>query len=264
MGSAIKKQVGDFATKVKNGDPEAIARLTTNIVGMWATDKGMGALSEAATTSRIAQATRLTKVENAIANVTTKVDNVLGKVDNVITKAMTKADDLVEAATGMKMSNMMDNFGRVGIPTLERNATQKAFIEATAGVGNEAPKVQAKLTLNEKIYNDVNPTARNPRIEQGESIDGLSAINNNTKSAHAEIGAMNQALIDENIGGKGILEVNGQPVCKYCQSDIKKMAQKLQLDELEVIDETGQYNFHGLNDFKNVSDGGKRWKEAKK
>ncbi len=128
---------------------------------------------------------------------------------------------------------------------------------------SEGPVVKAFLTLNGKKYYDVNPTARNPRPNPGDSISGLSGINNSTRKAHAEIGALYQALKDGNSGGKCVLRVEGQRVCDYCHSDVKKMAQKLSLDELIVIDESGTYKFIGLSEFKNVSDGGKRWEDAK-
>ena len=153
-------------------------------------------------------------------------------------------------------------------PKNEKNANLnllklKQSMEADSKGDSEVPVVKAFLTLNGKQYYDVNPTARDPRPNPGNTIGGLSGINNSTRKAHAEIGVMYQALKEGNNGGKCVLRVEGQKVCDYCRSDIKKMAQKLTLDELTIIDESGTYKFIGLNEFKNVSDGGKRWEDAK-
>ena len=153
-------------------------------------------------------------------------------------------------------------------PKNEKNANLnllklKQSMEADSKGDSEVPVVKAFLTLNGKQYYDVNPTARDPRPNPGNAISGLSGINNSTRKAHAEIGVMYQALKEGNNGGKCVLRVEGQKVCDYCRSDIKKMAQKLTLDELTIIDESGTYKFIGLDEFKNISDGGKRWEDAK-
>jgi|LSQX01.1.fsa_nt_gb hypothetical protein len=175
----------------------------------------------------------------------------------------------VQGAGATGVLNTVSNTGKARMSFTDRLAKTKEMqdnnIVSQPNKENivEAPKVEAKFTLNGKEYKDVNPTARNPRPNPGEPISGLSAVNNNTRKAHAEIGAMHQALTEGNKGGIAVLEVKGQRVCDFCHSDVKKMSQKLELNELHVTDETGTYKFMGSDDFKNVADGGKRWEDAK-
>ncbi len=133
----------------------------------------------------------------------------------------------------------------------------------------ETPKVKARFEHNGRVFRDVNPTARNPALRNGELLPtpkgskGMTAINSNTASCHAELGAMNQSYKAGNKGGKGVLTVSGENVCKYCKQDIKKMAKSLELDELVVHEaKTGKkYIFKGppATDFENVMNGGKKW-----
>ena len=51
--------------------------------------------------------------------------------------------------------------------------------------------------------------------------------------------------------------VQGEPICRYCQSDIKKMGQALDLDELEIHHlDTGEVTVLSRTDMRNVPDGG--------
>ena len=73
---------------------------------------------------------------------------------------------------------------------------------------------------------------------------------------------MNQSRVAGNVGGNAILTVEGEPVCSYCRSDIKKMALVLKLDNLKVVENVSgkTYTFTSqTGDFYNVGDGGKRW-----
>ncbi|WP_442478210.1 cytidine deaminase-like fold-containing protein [Vibrio quintilis] len=83
--------------------------------------------------------------------------------------------------------------------------------------------------------------------------------NNTTSSAHAEIGALFQSYESNNRGGKAILTIYGQDACSFCQSDLKKMALKLELDSLEVHQPTGIVSFNEPKDFKPTKKGGLRW-----
>lgn len=125
--------------------------------------------------------------------------------------------------------------------------------------------VEAKMTLNGKEYHDVNPTARLDRAEPPGELTGIlgPTPNRNTRDMHAEISCMYKALKDNNKGGSAVIEVQGQEVCDWCQKDLKKMAQSLELDELVVKDCSGTYKFKGPVDFLNKSQGGKTWKMAR-
>lgn len=125
--------------------------------------------------------------------------------------------------------------------------------------------VEAKMTLNGKEYHDVNPTARLDRAEPPGELTGIlgPTPNRNTRDMHAEISCMYKALKENNKGGSAVIEVQGQEVCDWCQKDLKKMAQSLELDELVVKDCSGTYKFKGPVDFLNKPQGGKTWKMAR-
>ena len=117
--------------------------------------------------------------------------------------------------------------------------------------------VSAKFehTVDGKTYTyiDVNPKARSlerrttDKIQAPEGQKGLSFVNNNMKKAHAEIGSMNQSFTQGHKGGTAVLSVEGQAVCRYCRSDVKKMALNLGLDKLTVYEhingKTNKYVF---------------------
>jgi RHS repeat-associated protein len=127
------------------------------------------------------------------------------------------------------------------------------------------PVVDADFVQNgSRIYNDTNPTARDPKFRTGEKIDGLSSTNNSTTKMHGEIGSMYQSGEAGNFGGEGTLRTSKTP-CGFCKGDIKTMARKIGLEKLTIIDEeTGNvYEFVG-DDLKQVSKGGKSYKKAKK
>lgn len=127
------------------------------------------------------------------------------------------------------------------------------------------PVVEAKMMLNGKEYKCVNPTAREDRDPPPGELTGIlgPTPNRNTRDMHAEISCMYKALKDGNKGGKAEIEVKGMEVCDWCQKDIKKMAQQLELDELTIKDSSGTYRFKGPTDFLNKSQGGKTWKMAR-
>jgi RHS repeat-associated protein len=121
--------------------------------------------------------------------------------------------------------------------------------------------VDALFEHNGTVFADVNPTRRSPRVDAPivgpPNQPGLSAINNNVFGAHAEIGAMNQSLAAGNRGGLGVLMVQGEPICRFCQSDIKKMALSLGLDELHIHHlDTGELAVLRTADFATVDNGG--------
>ena len=97
--------------------------------------------------------------------------------------------------------------------------------------------VDAIFEMQGHTFTGTNPLDRNPRISS--PIQGLSAVNNDKFKMHAEIDAMTQAHDKGLRGGKGVLKIKGKNACSYCKGDIKKMALKLDLDELEVHNHDG-------------------------
>lgn len=113
------------------------------------------------------------------------------------------------------------------------------------------------------------------KVADANNGKGLTAINRMAERAHAEVGTMNQSFSDVNKprGGEGFLIVNGENICRFCQVDVKKMANALGLERLTVIEnKSGNvYVFDvntatqngNKNPFLNVRQGGLRWKEAR-
>lgn len=125
----------------------------------------------------------------------------------------------------------------------------------------ETPAVTALFEHNGKVFEDVNPTARTPRVDEPipapPGQKGNSIKNKNMYSAHAEIGAMNQSYKSGRRGGHGVLMVESKEMCGYCKNDIKKMAMLLDLDSLEIHElDTGRVVNLSRKDFPNVGDGG--------
>ncbi len=127
-------------------------------------------------------------------------------------------------------------------------------------------------------YVDVNPKARSSerrttdKIQAPEDQKGLSCVNNNMKKAHAEVDSMNQSFAEGHKGGTAVLTVEGQEVCRYCRSDVKKMALNLGLDKLTVYEHVNgkiyKYEFDKTsneNVFNNATgkNPGLRWEEVR-
>ena len=127
-------------------------------------------------------------------------------------------------------------------------------------------------------YVDVNPKARSSerrttdKIQAPEGQKGLSCVNNNMKKAHAEVGSMNQSFTKGHKGGTAVLTVEGQAVCRYCRSDVKKMALNLGLDKLTVYEHVNGKKYiyvfdrkRNKNVFNNATgkNHGLRWEEAR-
>ncbi|EPY6137851.1 cytidine deaminase-like fold-containing protein [Salmonella enterica subsp. enterica] len=114
--------------------------------------------------------------------------------------------------------------------------------------------------MNGEIFTGSNPTERTPR-GGGKTLPGLGYPNNDRYSMHAEIDAMMKAHDKGMRGGKGVLTVEGLPVCDFCKRSLKNMAQHLGLEDFTVHEKsTGlTYRFKG-NDLHPVRKGGKGFK----
>jgi RHS repeat-associated protein len=153
MGGEIKNQVVEYSKKVASGDPEAISRLTTNVVYMFLGDKGISSITGTNKVSKFSMLANKTDDINLIRKVTNKVDDLFGftrkaddlvdvlydagagmkRLDNVTT-GLRKVDNLVDASTGFRFASKIDNiddFGKVGIPELPKNAVQRNFFKVT-------------------------------------------------------------------------------------------------------------------------------------
>ena len=154
-------------------------------------------------------------------------------------------------------------------------------IRTEAHIGNENNlQVLAIYEQNGQRYMDVNPTARADSYRTGEVIpasvtapDGstISLSNyrgqNNTSSAHGEIGAMNQSYTVGEQGGDATLTVLGQPVCPTCQNrNVRTMAVVSNVGTLTVNDymSNGTYQFSGANNgFFSRNRGGVTWSNGR-
>jgi hypothetical protein len=66
-----------------------------------------------------------------------------------IKRGIKKSDELVEASTGLRFADNIDDYGKVNIPELPKNAVQKNYLEVTrtgnnvsSGVGNNKLKIE--------------------------------------------------------------------------------------------------------------------------
>ena len=126
----------------------------------------------------------------------------------------------------------------------------------------DTPTVEAWFEHQGETFYDVNPTARNPVYRTNEPTGIGGSINDNTKTMHAEVGAMYQSYVTGNQGGTGVLVIERLEACRNCRGAVKKMAIQLNLDVLEVFDKKGHYIFRKeTGDFRPVDKGGKRWTE---
>ena len=86
-----------------------------------------------------------------------------------------------------------------------------------------------------------------------------------TSGAHAEISAMNQALMAGNRGGDGELTVLGQNICSGCRNtNIRTMASALNLSNLTVneVHSGNTYQF-SANEFFSSKYGGITWAQGR-
>ncbi|QDQ25217.1 hypothetical protein FNU76_01985 [Chitinimonas arctica] len=164
------------------------------------------------------------------------------------------------AASQMEIDNPVVN-EFLGIPALRGAASITMGVDED---GRSLLKCEAVLLYNGKKYYDVNQRARNSTLATDEKLSIYSEAkekaerpNNTWATAHAEIGAMEQAYKTGQRGGAPVIYIIGKPVCGYCQSDIKKMALKLGLSGLTVVHPDGVVEFTDPEDF---SRSGAQWK----
>ena len=111
------------------------------------------------------------------------------------------------------------------------------------------PVVTAEARVNRWVFNDVNQTARvganaeqptliAKRVAASSAKSGKVLPNGNMGTAHAEVGAMQQAF-DAGVttGADMILTVTGKAVCGYCRGDLAAMAKEAGLISLSVFEE---------------------------
>ncbi|UJD92647.1 hypothetical protein FS594_27260 (plasmid) [Rahnella aquatilis] len=127
------------------------------------------------------------------------------------------------------------------------------FIDKNAH--SSIPKVTAELTdpKTGKVFTDTNqgnrpdfflgdaskPTLIND-VVQAKVINqpDKNFPNGNMATAHAEVGTIQQAYEQGMTAGRSMeMSVSGKPVCGYCLSDIKSMAEKSGLKSLTIFEE---------------------------
>uniref|UniRef100_A6W0N3 Putative cytidine deaminase C-terminal domain-containing protein n=1 Tax=Marinomonas sp. (strain MWYL1) TaxID=400668 RepID=A6W0N3_MARMS len=135
--------------------------------------------------------------------------------------------------------------------------TPRVGDNSARGVGPDGrsttPKVTAEAEVDGVKFNDTNQNARpseaaNPNIPTLISDDIQVKIdknpdkpfpNGNMATAHAEVGAIQQAYDAGKTQGKNMtMRVTGEDVCDYCRSDLRKAADKSGLNSLSVYEET--------------------------
>ncbi|MCO6560854.1 MAG: hypothetical protein J6574_07065 [Gilliamella sp.] len=117
------------------------------------------------------------------------------------------------------------------------------------------PVVTAELKIGGRTFKDYNQNARAARskrkadpnkktlihdqVAKREKKTGKSKPNGDMSSAHAEIGALQQAA-DKGVtkGADAVMKVTGKDLCDYCQKDVVAMAQASKLNSLKIFAET--------------------------
>ncbi|WP_217647408.1 cytidine deaminase-like fold-containing protein [Amphritea atlantica] len=108
------------------------------------------------------------------------------------------------------------------------------------------PVVTAEARVNGSVFRDVNQTARieanankptliSERVLAKEAKAGKELPNGNMGTAHAEIGAIQQAAdAGKTKGADMSMTVSGKDVCGYCKGDIAATAEKAELKSLTI------------------------------
>lgn len=108
--------------------------------------------------TKVAQIQKLDKLYDAV-NLMNKMDDLYdagmgmkrldGFADTIT--ALKKSDSLVEASTGIRFADNIDDFGKVGIPELPKNAIQKNYLEVTRAGNNVGGGVPKKTSFGDVI-----------------------------------------------------------------------------------------------------------------
>ncbi len=121
--------------------------------------------------------------------------------------------------------------------------------ESKQSSGSQAVVVSAEGRIGDKIFRDVNQTARSnadaaqPTLIAGHISakklkPGKSFPNGNMATAHAEIGVIHQAFEAGSTQGQDMtLTVKGRAVCGYCRGDIAAAAHYAGLKSLTIYEE---------------------------
>nr|WP_239352426.1 hypothetical protein [Snodgrassella communis] len=84
------------------------------------------------------------------------------------------------------------------------------------------------------------------QVAKREKKTGKPKPNGNMSSAHAKIGALQQAA-DKGLtkGADAVMKVTGKDLCDYCQKDVVAMAKASKLNSLKIFAETDDtYKFY--------------------
>ena len=138
----------------------------------------------------------------------------------------------------------------------------KAAAYVTAYKAARKPIVTAELKIGRRTFKDYNQNARAARskrkadpnkktlihdqVAKREKKTGKSKPNGDMSSAHAEIGALQQAA-DKGVtkGADAVMKVTGKDLCDYCQKDVVAMAKASKLNSLKIYAETDDaYRFY--------------------
>ena len=147
-------------------------------------------------------------------------------------------------------------------PPLHLRGVDNSSVVLDKKIHTSIPKVEAELVDNVggKIFKDTNqgnrpdyflgdhsrPTLINDRIEAKIEKNPTKRLpNGNMASAHAEVGAIQQAFESGiTIGRDMNMRVTKEPICGFCRGDIAAMADKAGLKSLTVYEESTGKTLH--------------------
>ena len=162
-------------------------------------------------------------------------------------KAKAKVDRTIETVRG----KVSDTAPRLSA-SCEKKVEGEPAEEAPEKV-EKRPVVTAEATVNGQVFRDVNQTARvdansekptliAARVARKEAEKKKSLPNSNMGTAHAEVGAIQQAFeAGVTKDAAMTMEVSGKAVCGFCRGDVAAMAEKAGLKSLKIEEkETGK------------------------
>uniref|UniRef100_UPI0036D321DD cytidine deaminase-like fold-containing protein n=1 Tax=Pantoea sp. sgz302252 TaxID=3341827 RepID=UPI0036D321DD len=213
--------LGSDALMVLPGVPGTLVRGSVAVGGAYQTGTGIGQISK----GEYAKGFANVGLGTAIVLGGRQGNKVVGNIDGSIVSP-------TQLAT-QNSSHVLDRQTRTSIPKVTAELTDtitgKTFIDTNQGNRPDFYLGDASR-----------PTLINGRIESKiEKNPGKYLPNGNMASAHAEVGAIQQAFDNGITVGKDMsMRVTKEPVCGYCRGDIAAMADKAGLKSLTVYEES--------------------------
>ncbi|WP_312047213.1 hypothetical protein, partial [Erwinia sp.] len=227
--------LGTDALMVLPGVPGALVRGSVAVGGAYQTGRGIGQISEG-------------EYAKGLANVGLGTAIVLGSRQG--SKVMSNTDGSIISPTQLATqdsSHVLDRQTHTSIPKvtaeLRDPVTGKTFIDTNQG---NRPDFYLGDASRPTLTNDI---VRAKAVNR----PGKNFPNGNMATAHAEVGTIQQAYEQGITKGRDMqLIVTGKPVCDFCRTDIRTMAEKSGLKSLTIFEEATGKTLYWENGMKKI------------